>query len=667
MNLRELLKSRRKADHVDEELEEFRQIMDTPTECTEGFSLSSLVACLFIGLIMVPGTMYMELVAGMGLGGASTWVTVLLFVEVAKRANAKLNRAQLFILFYLSGMVIGGAAGGSPLFTQYMVRSPAAVAYGISTMFPNWVAPPNVADLPRTFLQRAWMPAVGLMLFGAIFGRITSTVLTYALYKVVSDIERLPFPLAPLGAQGIVAMSEQVEGTGASKAGTNVRWRLFCMGGGVGMIFGLLYMAVPVITGALMDHTVMIFPIPFAEFTQYTSKYLPAVATGLSWDVGGFIGGMVMPWFAMLGSFIGLIITVIANPVLHAYGQLPTWRSGDLTIRTLFHNNIDFYFSFGIGVSLAIALYGFFTVARSVRQRKLTEQATGEAFKPPEGRGDIRWRWVFLTYLVGTVAYVVVSGFLIDWHPGVMILLVFFGFLYTPIISYVTAKLEGLAGEAVEIPFIRELSFLLSGYKGIAIWFLPVPKANYGGGTVFYKQCELLGCKFTSIWKSQVILFPILFICMLLFGSFIWSMDPIPSGKYPFTTRIWPLSAKNACLMFTATLDEFSPFQEALVLWKVMLGLGLGGVLLVGFDWFAAPIMLLYGVVRGLGQTMPHGVIPNFLGALVGRYYFQRKYKREWRKMIPIFAAGFGVGTGLIGVVAVGIVFLSKAITSVPY
>ena len=667
MNLRHMLRSRRGPDHVDEELEEFRQIMDTPTECTEGFTLSSLVACLFIGLIMVPGTMYMELVAGMGIGGAGTWVTVLLFVEVAKRANAKLNRAQLFILFYLSGSVIGGAAGGSPLFTQYLVRSPAAVGYGISTMFPNWVAPPNVEDLPRTFLQRAWMPAVGLMLFGAVFGTVTNTVLTYALFKIVSDIERLPFPMAPLGAQGIVAMSEQVEGTGASKAGTNVRWRLFCMGGGVGMIFSLLYMAVPVLTGALLNQTLMIFPIPFADFTSYTSKYLPAVATGIAWDLGAFVGGMVMPWFAMVGSLVGLIVTVIANPVLHAYGQLPTWQTGDTTILTLFNNNIDFYFSFGIGVSLAVALYGFFTVWRSVRQRKQLERETGKAFVAPMGRGDIRWRWVLLTYLAGTIAYVTMSGFLIDWHPGVMILLVFFGFLYTPIISYVTAKLEGLAGEAVEIPFIRELSFILSGYKGITIWFLPVPKANYGGGTVFYKQCELLGCKFTSIWKSQIILFPILFICMLIFGSFIWSMDPIPSGKYPYTQVIWPLSAKNACLVYTATLDEFSPFQEALVGWKVLLGLGLGGVLLVAFDWFAAPIMLLFGVVRGLGQTMPHHVIPNFAGALVGRFLFQKKYGREWRKMIPIFAAGFGVGGGLIGVVAVGIVFLSKAITSLPY
>ena len=32
-----------------------------------------------------------------------------------------------------------------------------------------------------------------------------------------------------------------------------------------------------------------------------------------------------------------------------------------------------------------------------------------------------------------------------------MVVLVFFGFLYTPLISYVTARLEGIAGQVVEV------------------------------------------------------------------------------------------------------------------------------------------------------------------------------------------------------------------------
>ena len=74
-----------------------------------------------------------------------------------------------------------------------------------------------------------------------------------------------------------------------------------------------------------------------------------------------------------------------------------------------------------------------------------------------------------------------------------------------------------------------------------------------------------------------------------------------------------------------------------------------------------------FGMVRGLGQTMPHTVLPNFIGACVGKFYFERRFGREWRKMIPVVSSGFGVGTGLIAILAVGIVFLSKAVSTVSY
>ena len=653
----------RREKKIDKELEEFRSIMEVPTEFEDGFSLSSLLGTLFVALIMVPGALYMELVAGMGIGGAAQWVTVLLFVEVAKRANAKLSRAQLFVLFYMSGLIVGQSVHGTLLFTQFVVRSDAAVSYGISELIPKWVAPSNLDELPRTFMHKAWLPVIGLMFFRAVFGRFDNMVMGYGLFRLTSDIERLPFPMAPLGAQGILAVAEQVEGT-AKDTGSTMRWRMFCIGAGAGMVFGLIYMALPTLTGAYFGNPVMVFPIPFADFTPFTQRILPGVATGLSFQLDHFITGMVLPFYAMLGSFIGLVITFIANPILYRFGKLPTWKPGDDTLVTLFSNNIDFYFSFGIGISLAIAGYGFLSIYRSIREKKLAHE---EAIPTPKGRGDIPSKFIFIIYLVSVMSYILVSGWLVNWHRGVIVVLMFFGFLYTPIISYVTAKLEGLAGQVIEIPFIRELSFILSGYKGVAIWFLPVPQANYGTMTVTYKHMELLGCRFTSMWKSQLILFPIVFISMLCFSSFIWGMAQVPSAIYPYTQKMWEFTAKNACLVYSATLGEYSPFQEALNGWRVLIGLGLGGGCIWLLDFCGAPIMLLLGVVRGLGQVMPHSVIPNFVGALIGRFYFQKRYGREWRKMIPVVGAGFFVGGGLVSILSIGFVFLLRSVTTVPY
>lgn len=658
---------KRRARRPDAELEEFRSILEVPTSFEDGFSLSSLLGTLFVALVMVPGALYMELVAGMGIGGAAQWVTVLLFVEIAKRANARLSRAQLFILFYMSGMVVGQHVHGAPLFTQFMVRSDAAVSYGLTALIPSWVAPQNLDVLPRTFFQKAWLPVLGLMLFRQFFGRLDNLVLGYGLFRIANDIERLPFPMAPLGAQGVLAVAEQVDGA-VQETGSARRWRMFCIGAGVGMIFGLVYMALPTLTGAFFNKPLMVFPIPFADFTPYTQRILPAVATGLSFDLGQFIFGMVMPFYAAVGSFVGLLITVIANPVLFNLGRLPSWQRGDETLVTLFSNSIDFYFSFGIGISLAIAAYGIVTIVASVRKRRQARaQGLADDRVDPKLRGEIPTVAIVLTYIVAVTLYILLSGWLIDWHRGVMLVLVFFGFVYTPLISYVTAKLEGLAGQVIEIPFVRELAFILSGYRGVAVWFLPVPMANYGVQTVFYKQAELLGCKFTSLWKSTLILFPIIFISLIAFSSFIWGLAEIPSAAYPYTQQMWEFQAKNACLVYSATLGEYSPFAEALNGGRVIFGFGVAAFFIALFDALAAPTMLLYGVVRGLGQTLPHSVIPSFIGALIGRFYFQRRYGREWRKMIPVVGAGFFVGGGLISILAIGFVFLAKAVSTVTY
>ena len=660
---------RRRVKTQDAELEEFRRLLEVPATFDEGLTLASFLGTLFVALVMVPGALYMELVAGAGIGGAAQWVTVLLFVEVAKRANAKLNRAQLFILFYMAGMVMSTNVWNTPLFTQFLVRSDAAVSTGVANDIPHWVAPPNLDSLPRTFLAKAWLPFIGLMLFREIMGRLSSAILGYGLFRVTSDVEDLPFPMAPVGAQGIVAIADQVDGS-ARTSGASVRWRMFCVGCGVGMVFGLVYMALPTITGAFFSRPLQIFQIPFADFTPYTQKFLPAVATGYSFDLGNVILGMTLPFWSMVGSFVGLIFTFVMNPILYLTGHMSTWNEGDTTVVTLFANNVDFYFSFQIGISLAIAVFGIWIAFRTMRKgrenagaRRRAEEVKAHA----AARGHIPDALVLATYAFACTAYILMCGWLIDWHRGVMVVLLFFAFLYTPLISYVTARLEGLAGQVIEIPFITEISFILSGYTGAKIWFLPIPKANYGVQVVSYKQAELLGCKFGSVWKAQLLLFPIIILSSLFFSSFIWSLAEIPSAVYPYTEKIWDLTAKNTCLVYSATLGEYSQFSEALGWGRFLAGFGSAGAVMGLLGWFGAPTMLFFGVVRGLGQTAPHTVVPNFLGALIGKFYFERRYKREWRKMIPVVSSGFFVGTGLISILSVGFVFLAKAVSTVAY
>ncbi|NCO90462.1 MAG: hypothetical protein GW880_03985, partial [Armatimonadetes bacterium] len=59
------------AAQIDRELEEYRTLMEVPDKFEEGFNLKTIVGALFLGFIMLPGSIYLGLVAGQDLGPAA--------------------------------------------------------------------------------------------------------------------------------------------------------------------------------------------------------------------------------------------------------------------------------------------------------------------------------------------------------------------------------------------------------------------------------------------------------------------------------------------------------------------------------------------------------------------------------------------------------------------
>jgi hypothetical protein len=650
---------------ADKELESYRQIMLPPGTYEEGFSWASVIGAVFIGVLMVPGSIYMHLLAGLGVGPAAKWVTVILFMEVAKRAHQDLRKAQIFTLFYMAGAVMASPFEGL-LYNQFFIQSDAVVGQGMAEMIPAWYAPHDARVLAeRNFFQAAWLPVIGLVVFKEVISRLDNSILSFGLFRLASDIEKLPFPMAPVSAQGITALAEDLE---ERDSGKSWRWRVFSIGGAIGLVFGLLYMGLPTISSALFRTTISMFPIPFADWTGKTQGLLPAVATGLSFDLGALMVGMVMPFWAVIGAFAGLMVTWVLNPILYRHHVLIAWAPGDTTVETLFKNTVDFYFSFGLGISLSIALIGLTSILGGLRAlRKFRAQGASEVAAPPKGRGNIPFFLVVLMYATSVSLYLTVCGKLIGWHRGVMSVLVIYALIYTPVISYVTARLEGMVGQALSIPFVREAGMILSGYQGVACWFLPFPIHNYGVHTVFYREAELTGTKFTSIWKTEVILVPFIIVCSIVFAQVIWSMAPIPSSNYPYTEMIWELNAKNQTLLYSSTSGGYSQFREAFKPWLIAIGLGTGVGLFGVLKLVSAPTMLLYGLAAGLNQAMPHVVWPQLAGALLGRFYIGRKIGKDWRRFAPVLTAGFFCGSGLITIFCIGVMFLSKSVFRMPY
>ena len=644
-----------------------------PSTFEHGFGAKTIIGALFLGLFMLPGSMYMQLFMGTGIGPAARWVTVILFAQVARRSLKDLRQQEVFVLFYMTGIALATPFQGL-LWNQYLVQSDVAQAMGVAEGIPTWVAPSaeTIKQAGRTFLTRHWVVPILLMAFQIVLTRLSGFGLGYALYRLTAHGEKLPFPMAPVAAQGVLVLTEDKE------VRKPWRWTAFATGGVLGLAFGFVYMGIPSLTGSFLNNPYQLLPIPWLDLTTSTETILPATAVNLVFDLSLVILGMVLPFWAMVGGFIGLVVTFAANPLLYKYGYLTSWRPGMGVVDTLYSNNIDFYLSFGIGLTLAIFLISVGGFLRPLlrrllgfekpdHSRQIRQSSTlREIFTINRLRGDISV-WIAIgVYVASTVSSLVVCGWLIPGFPWVFFAA--FGLLYIPIISYTTAKLEGLVGQTMPMGLIREAAFILSGYKGVAIWFAPMSTANYGMRTREFRVAELTGTRVGSMVKTELVILPVAIVGIILFAHFIWRLGPIPSEAYPFTQEVWRLQALNSCLTYTATVEGGSKFMEALKFKIVAMGAGLGVGSFSLLSWLGYPTFLIFGIVRGLGQTTPGHVLPEFIGALIGRFYLQRKFgRRQWRRTIPVVLAGFSCGMGLVAMASVGLALIAKSISPLIY
>jgi hypothetical protein len=73
-------------------------------------------------------------------------------------------------------------------------------------------------------------------------------------------------------------------------------------------------------------------------------------------------------------------------------------------------------------------------------------------------------------------------------------------------------------------------------------------------------------------------------------------------------------------------------------------------------------------VVRGIGQSTPHGIVLEVAGALLGRYMLARRFGADrWRQYAPVLLAGFSCGMGLMGMFAMGCTLILKSLGRLAY
>ncbi|MBI2300513.1 MAG: hypothetical protein HYU66_16510 [Armatimonadetes bacterium] len=301
---------------------------------------------------------------------------------------------------------------------------------------------------------------------------------------------------------------------------------------------------------------------------------------------------------------------------------------------------------------------------RESRLRTATDQRdTG--WTPPPGRGDFPiWvgiaLWVFATCFYIALCRILVPGF--PW-----VFFIFFGLIWTPIESYVSARVRGIAGQYIGIPFEREAAFILSGYKGVDIWFAPIPQKNYAGIAEQFRVVELTGTRFTSILWAEIWMFPIVLTASFVYWQFLWKLAEIPSVQYPYAQKFWQLASLNSALWYTATAEGNAFLLKALKWQVAAIAGGSAFVAYQVFSFFKLPITMIYGVIRGLGY-LPLSILPEIVGAVIAQFYLIPRYgAKQWKLYATVLCAGFSCGMGLIGMACVAVAMIQRSVSQLPF
>jgi len=656
-----------------------------PKEFEDGFTGKSIIGALFVGIIMLPGAIYLGLMMGQTLGPAGQWTTIILFTEVCRRSFIKLTRQELYMIYYMAGSVIsswgglalaGGAFAGL-VWNQYLIQSPYARQFGIADKIPWWVGPHvgSTAYVQRTFLHPEWTLPIVFLVIGQVLSRMQWIGMGYFLFRTTSDVERLPFPIAPIAAQGATALAE------VSEEKESWRWQVFSVGTMIGLVYGFFYVAIPVITSGFLADPLKLIPIPFIDFMSNTEDVLPGARIALATDLGPIFWGFVVPFPIAVGQFIGSIIMnfgftptlyrMTFDPALGKSTLFPTWAKGMGLIQSEMTLGFDLFMSIGIGISLAIAIVGFWTVfatlAKARRQRALGEHQAHNFRDVPAGRGDFSLGLALTAWFLSTTFYVWLCHYLVPGFPLIWFMLA--AYIWTPIVSYISARMYGLTGSPISIPMVQQATYILSGYKGVDIWFAPFPYADHGWAAQSFREVELTGTKMISVVKAEAFLLVLMLIFSFVYWSFFWKSSEIPSSQYPYAQIYWPMSAFYQCLWATATSDTGGAnFLIRAIKFPVIGYSGAGALALYGaLAIFKVPSLWFYGMAWGF-QSATTGVVPMFVGAVTGRYYFAKRFgAARWRQYTPVLAAGYACGVGLIGMVSIGLTIIFKAVRSLPF
>lgn len=665
-------------------------ISETAKKYKSAITWRSMVALLFGIFVLQPATLYHLLLAGSPLPIAP-WLLIILWAEISRIIGSPLTKQELFILLSFQGMVnIFAFWYLNPIYNAYMVSSPAGFAFGIAQTVPDWVAPsPKIFSeillSEWVFLHPAWTKPLLIATLVAIFWVITDVSMGYICYSLYVREEKLGFPLATAQAQVIQTLVERERGAS-----------IFYLSVLAGIIYNFSVTLLPFILGPYLSTawyyigSAQIFwsPLLYVDYTPYLASFLPGAGLCFTFNALQYIYGFLLPPSITAAQLAGAFsFYFIGTHLITRFNLWPSespystsWPLDQIAYRS----QLYFYVSVLIGLALAATFVPLALNPRTlIRAFKALRRASGKEYAEFGSEEKIPPYSVLLALFFGTCLSNVALIYVLFPRSEILPLLLLFIVGGSFFLSFLASGIAGVTVSGLNIPYQTEFFIYSLGYRGWEVWFIPF--VLYNGGAVIaqsFLQADICEAKKTDYVKAYIIVTALGLFSSFMFISLFWRISPIPSGAYPATISIWPVSALDwlrtrewiwkgylfrydlilysficgAIACAAANLMKMPYLPIAFITGAGGLGIGGGGGLFAGTTayWLA-------------GQALPNA-LAQFIGSLISAKIFAPKIGREKFDLIKgNLVLGFTIGTGFIDLLRSCLILLGKSMWLLPY
>jgi len=619
-------------------------------EFKSGLTWRSVFACIYMIFVFTPAIIWFRLsIVGVAVGGAVSFCTLLIFVEISRLSGNPITKHEAVILFNLA--VLASLPTNyfiNMIYREYFVLSDIAHRFGVSQYVPTWYAPPaesGVWEL-RTFLHPAWIMPFFVLFASSFFAIFSGLFFGLLAREIYIETERLPFPLQMVNVDAVVTLTERQED----------RLAILTYASIVSLIYGVLLYTIPTASGAF-GNMIRFIPVPWIDFTYEIEKMLPGGAFGIGTDLVLIAMGLMLPFRVVLSMFIGsLAIFMVLNPLLvnlKMTNWATRWTPGMDFSLIWRESTLWFWACPVIGMALAAGVTPILMHPRTIA--KAFKFGYGGSEERISGNPPPKWLMIF-SFLFGAGGLIALNWWLVPDFP--LWALFLFQVVFPFLLMITQVRMLGVTGQSFSPPYLSQLTILASGYTKYDAWFLPFQLTPGTWWCSNFKICQLTETKIESWIKAYLLCWPLAMIMVFVYVSFFWQMAPIPSALFPAPAIEWPVTATYQAIWITRPIGFFDP----LLIIEFFIGTA---ILTALFDFLHLPISML-SVVVGVNTPLP-STFSMFIGAIIG-LVLSRIFGKTWfNKYRATISAGFFLGEGIAVVIGTALALLARAIWMRPY